>query len=71
MGKRIATALCLMICICGQVIAQQIKASGQPLAEVLQQIQQKTDYRFFWMFTHTVTWQAGCLNLPKVRCRPP
>ena len=49
MGKRIATALCLMICICGQVIAQQIKASGQPLAEVLQQIQQKTDYRFFWM----------------------
>lgn len=49
MGKRIATALCLMICICGQVIAQQIKASGQPLAEVLQQIQQKTDYSFFWM----------------------
>jgi hypothetical protein len=49
MKKRILTAWCLMACFCGQAIAQQIKASSQPLTEVLQQVQQKTGYRFYWM----------------------
>ncbi len=49
MGKKIATIICLLLCICGQAVAQQIKASNEPLTEVLQQIQQKTDYRFYWV----------------------
>ena len=49
MGKKIATIICLMLCVCGQAVAQQIKASNEPLTEVLQQIQQKTGYRFYWM----------------------
>ena len=48
MGKKIATIICLLLCICGQAIAQQIKASNEPLTEVLQQIQEKTGYRFYW-----------------------
>ena len=48
MGKKIATIICLMLCICGQAVAQQIKASNEPLTEVLQQIQEKTGYRFYW-----------------------
>ena len=49
MGKKIATIICLLLCICGQAVAQQIKASNEPLTEVLQQIQQKTGYRFYWI----------------------
>ena len=41
--------LCLALCICSRGIAQQIKASSEPLAEVLKQIEQKTEYRFFWL----------------------
>lgn len=49
MRKRIVIALCLTLCFCGQALAQQINASNQPLTEVLQQVQQKTGYRFYWM----------------------
>ena len=49
MGKKIATIICLLLCICGQAVAQQIKASNEPLTEVLQQIQQKTGYQFYWI----------------------
>ena len=49
MRKRIIIALYLTLCFCGQTFAQQIKASKQPLTEVLQQIEQKTGYRFYWM----------------------
>lgn len=49
MRKRIIIALYLTLCFCGQTFAQQIKASKQPLTEVLQQIEQKTGYRFYWI----------------------
>lgn len=49
MGKKTAIIICLMLCICGQAVAQQIKAANEPLAEVLQQIRQKTGYRFYWI----------------------
>ena len=49
MRKKITTIICLMLCICVQGVAQQIKASNEALTEVLQQIQQKTGYRFYWM----------------------
>lgn len=49
MRKRIVIALCLTLCFYGQALAQQIKASNQPLTEVLQQIEQKTGYRFYWI----------------------
>ena len=49
MRKRIVIALCLTLCFYGQALAQQIKASKQPLTEVLQQIEQKTGYRFYWI----------------------
>ena len=49
MGKKTIILMCLMACICGQALAQQIKASDEPLTEVLQQIQAKTRYRFYWI----------------------
>ena len=49
MGKRTILMLCLALCMCSRGTAQQIKASGEPLVQVLKQIEQKTDYRFFWM----------------------
>ena len=49
MKKRTILMLCLALCICSRSIAQQIKASSEPLAEVLKQIEQKTEYRFFWL----------------------
>ena len=41
--------LCLALGVCSSGIAQQIKASGEPLAEVLKLIEQKTGYRFYWL----------------------
>ena len=49
MRKRIVMTLCLTMCFCGLAMAQQIKASDRPLTEVLQDVQQKTGYRFFWI----------------------
>ncbi|MBO5741735.1 MAG: TonB-dependent receptor plug domain-containing protein, partial [Bacteroidaceae bacterium] len=49
MKKKLITILCLLIGFSGQALGQQIKASDQPLTEVLQQIQTQTGYRFFWM----------------------
>lgn len=49
MGKRTFIVLCLALCFGCKGFAQQIKASGAPLTEVLKQIEQKTDYRFFWL----------------------
>ena len=49
MKRKMIWMLCLMLCVCGKGLAQQIKASDAPLAEVLQQIEQKTGYRFYWM----------------------
>ena len=49
MGKRTILMLCLTLCMCSRVIAQQIKISDTPLTEVLKQIEQKTGYRFFWL----------------------
>ena len=49
MGKKTILMLCLALCMCSSGIAQQIKTSNTPLIEVLKQIEQKTDYRFFWL----------------------
>ncbi len=48
-GKRTILMLCLALGVCSSGIAQQIKASGEPLAEVLKHIEQKTGYRFYWL----------------------
>ena len=48
MGKRTILMLCLALGVCSSGIAQQIKASGEPLEEVLKHIEQKTGYRFYW-----------------------
>lgn len=42
-GKRTILMLCLALGVCSSGIAQQIKASGEPLAEVLKHIEQKPD----------------------------
>ena len=49
MTKRIQTWLCIMLAFCGQASAQQITADNRPLTEVLQQVQQQTKYRFYWI----------------------
>lgn len=41
MGKRTILMLCLALGVCSSGIAQQIKASGEPLEEVLKHIEQK------------------------------
>ena len=48
-GKRTILMLCLALGVCSSGIAQQIKASGEPRAEVLKHIEQKTGYRFYWL----------------------
>ena len=49
MKKKIQTWLCFMLAFCGQASAQQITAENRPLTEVLQQVQQQTKYRFYWI----------------------
>ena len=49
MKKRIQTWLCIMLAFCCQASAQQITADNRPLTEVLQQVQQQTKYRFYWI----------------------
>ena len=53
MTKRIQTWLCIMLAFCGQASAQQITADNRPLTEVLQQVQQQTKYRFYWIASET------------------
>ena len=53
MKKRIKTWLCIMLAFCGQASAQQITADNRPLTEVLQQVQQQTKYRFYWVASET------------------
>ena len=53
MKKRIKTWLCIMLAFCGQASAQQITADNRPLTEVLQQVQQQTKYRFYWIASET------------------
>lgn len=49
MTKRIQTWLCIMLAFCGQASAQQITVENRPLTEVLQQMQQQTKNRFYWI----------------------
>ena len=42
-----------MLAFCGQASAQQITADNRPLTEVLQQVQQQTKYRFYWIASET------------------
>ena len=53
MKKRIQTWLCIMLACCSQISAQQITADNRPLTEVLQQVQQRTKYRFYWISSET------------------
>lgn len=53
MKKRIQTWLCIMLAFCCQASAQQITADNRPLTEVLQQVQQQTKYRFYWIASET------------------
>ena len=53
MKKKIQTWLCIMLAFCGQASAQQITAENRPLTEVLQQVQQQTKYRFYWIASET------------------
>ena len=53
MKKKISTWLCIMLTFCGQAAAQQITAENRPLTEVLQQVQQQTKYRFYWIASET------------------
>ena len=53
MKKRIQTWLCIMLACCSQISAQQITADNRPLTEVLQQVQQRTKYRFYWIASET------------------
>ena len=53
MKKRIQTWLCIMLAFCCQASAQQITADNRPLTEMLQQVQQQTKYRFYWIASET------------------
>ena len=53
MKKKIRTWLCFILAFCGQASAQQITADNRPLTEVLQQVQQQTKYRFYWIALET------------------
>lgn len=53
MKKKIQTWLCIMLACCSQASAQQITADNRPLTEVLQQVQQQTKYRFYWIASET------------------
>ena len=53
MKKKITTWLCIMLACCSQTSAQQITADNRPLTEVLQQVQQQTSYRFYWIASET------------------
>ena len=53
MKKKITTWLCIMLACCSQASAQQITADNRPLTEVLQQVQQRTKYQFYWIASET------------------
>ena len=53
MKKNILIGLCMLLALGGQVSAQQITADNRPLTEVLQQVQQQTSYRFYWIASET------------------
>lgn len=53
MKKKIQTWLCIILACCSQASAQQITADNRPLTEVLQQVQQQTKYRFYWIASET------------------
>ena len=53
MKKKIQTWLCIILACCSQASAQQITADNHPLTEVLQQVQQQTKYRFYWIASET------------------
>ena len=49
MKKKIKIWLYILLTFCGQASAQQITVENRPLTEVLQQVQQQTKYRFYWI----------------------
>ena len=53
MKKKIKIWLYIMLAFCSQASAQQITADNRPLTEVLQQVQQQTRYRFYWIASET------------------
>ena len=53
MKKKIKIWLYIMLAFCSQTSAQQITADNRPLTEVLQQVQQQTRYRFYWIASET------------------
>ena len=53
MKKKIQTWLCIILACCSQASAQQITADNRPLTEVLQQVQQQTKHRFYWIASET------------------
>ena len=53
MKKTIKIWLCIMQAFCCQASAQQITADNRPLTEVMQQVQQQTKYRFYWIASET------------------
>lgn len=53
MKKKIKIWLCILLACCSQASAQQITADSRPLTEVLQQVQQQTRYRFYWIASET------------------
>ena len=53
MKKKITIWLYIMLACCSQASAQQITADNRPLTEVLQQVQQQTKYRFYWIASET------------------
>ena len=53
MKKKISTWMCIILTFCSQASAQQITADQRPLTEVLQQVQQQTKYRFYWIASET------------------
>lgn len=53
MRKKINIWICFLLAFCSQASAQQITADNRPLTEVLQQVQQQTRYRFYWIASET------------------
>lgn len=49
MKKKIKIWLYILLTFCGQASAQQITVENRPLTKVLQQMQQQTKYRFYWI----------------------
>lgn len=49
MGNKVIMILLLLAATFGNAVAQRVEATEKPLSEVLQQLQERTAYHFYWL----------------------